>query len=118
MVLERSSQISTIGLLDQHLNLDLRCLPLFVQPHPTKSSTFDGNYMAGTGLHELFQSLTHQFDPTPGHQSKQLLSLKVVKQIFNRRTMSMCCKSERAYMSSGSIPGTSVKPANCFQFTG
>ncbi len=67
MVLERSSQISTIGLLDQHLNLDLRCLPLFVQPHPTKSSTFDGNYMAGTRLHELFQSLTDQLDPTHSH---------------------------------------------------
>ena len=71
MVLERSSQISTIGLLGQHLNLDLRCVPLFVQPHPTKSSTFDGNfdgnYMAGTRLHEPFQSLTDQLDPTHSH---------------------------------------------------
>ncbi len=79
MVLERSSQISTIGLLGQHLNLDLRCVPLFAQPHPTKSSTFDGNfdgnYMAGTRLHELFQSLTDQLDPTHSHHLIKYLGL-------------------------------------------
>ena len=72
MVLERSSQISTIGLLGQHLNLDLRCVPLFVQPHPTKSSTFDGsfdgNYMTVVRLPFLFQSLTDLFDPCTAHQ--------------------------------------------------
>ncbi len=79
MVLERSSQISTIGLLGQHLNLDLRCVPLFVQPHPTKSSTlngsFDGNYTAVTRLHTLFQSLTDQFDPCTAHHKINHLRL-------------------------------------------
>jgi len=46
-------------------------VPLFVQPHPIKSSTFDGSFdgnnMAVVRLHTPFQWLTDQFDPTHSH---------------------------------------------------
>jgi len=54
---------------------------VIVQPHPTKSSTFDGsvdgNNMAVVRLHSLFQSLTDQFDPTHSHHLIKYLGLCV-----------------------------------------
>ena len=50
---------ATIDLLGQHLNL--RCVPLFVQYRPTKSSTFDsyfnGNFLSRFGLSYTLQAV-------------------------------------------------------------